>query len=110
MLTPKENIFLIKNILLAAQGFHYCVGAFSSCGEWGLLFVAVCGLFIVVASRCGAQPLGMWASTVAARHLSSCGCPKACGIFLDQRSNPCPPHWQADSEPLDHQGSPLIEI
>ena len=28
------------------------------------------------------------------------------GILLDQGSNPCPLHWQADSEPLDHQGSP----
>ena len=28
------------------------------------------------------------------------------GIFPDQGSNPCPPHWQADSQPLRHQGSP----
>ena len=32
----------------------------------------------------------------------------ACGIFPDQGSNPRPPHWQADSQPLRHQGSPLI--
>ena len=30
----------------------------------------------------------------------------ACGIPPDQGSNPCPPHWQADSQPLRHQGSP----
>ena len=24
-------------------------------------------------------------------------CSEACGIFLDQGSNPCPLHWQADS-------------
>ena len=24
--------------------------------------------------------------------------------------NPCPPHWQADSQPLDHQGSPDISL
>ena len=94
MLTSKENIFLIKNILLAVQGFHYCLGAFSSCGEWGLLFVTVCGLFIVVASRCGAQPLGMWASVSAPRGLSDS---MACGIFLGQGLNPCPLHWQGDS-------------
>ena len=29
----------------------------------------------------------------------------ACGIFPDQVSNPCPLHWQADSQPLRHQGS-----
>ena len=33
-------------------------------------------------------------------------CSAACGIFLDQGSNPCPLHWQADSQPLHHQGSP----
>ena len=31
----------------------------------------------------------------------------ACGILPDQGSNPCPLHWQADSQPLRHQGSPL---
>ena len=30
----------------------------------------------------------------------------ACGIFPDQGSHPCPLHWQADSQPLRHQGSP----
>ena len=28
------------------------------------------------------------------------------GILPDQGSNPCAPHWQADSQPLRHQGSP----
>ena len=30
----------------------------------------------------------------------------ACGIFPDQGLNLCPLHWQADSQPLRHQGSP----
>ena len=34
-------------------------------------------------------------------------CSVACGILPDQGSNPCPLHWQADSQPLRHQGSPL---
>ena len=33
-------------------------------------------------------------------------CSAACGIFPDQGSNPCPLHWQADAQPLRHQGSP----
>ena len=33
-------------------------------------------------------------------------CPLACGIFPDQGSTLYPVHMQADSEPLDHQGSP----
>ena len=32
----------------------------------------------------------------------------ACGIFLDQGTNPCPLHRQADSQPLRHQGSPTV--
>ena len=39
-------------------------------------------------------------STWAHRH----SCSKACGVFPDQESNPCPLHRQADSYPLDHQG------
>ena len=35
-------------------------------------------------------------------------CSTARGIFPDQGSNPCPLHWQADSQPLRHQGSPWI--
>ena len=31
----------------------------------------------------------------------------ACGILPDQGSNPCLLHWQADSQPLRHQGSPI---
>ena len=37
-------------------------------------------------------------------------CSTACGIFPDQGSNPCPLHWQADSQPLRHQGSPTTEL
>ena len=32
------------------------------------------------------------------------------GIFPDQGSNPCPPHQQADSQPLRHQGSPDVSL
>ena len=42
---------------------------------------------------------------VAARGLS---CPMECGIFPVQGSKPCPLHWQADSYPLCHQGSPIF--
>ena len=35
---------------MAVLGLRFCVRAFSSCGERGLLFVAVRGLLIVVAS------------------------------------------------------------
>ena len=44
----KINLFIY--LFLAALGLRCCVWAFSSCGEWGLLFIAVCRLLIAVAS------------------------------------------------------------
>ena len=78
------------------------------------------GLSLVAASgghsssRCTglslSRPLSLWstgsrrAGSVVVAHGPSCSA--ACGIFPDQGSNPCPLHWQADSQPLRHQGSP----
>ena len=58
------NLFLY--LFLAVLGLRCCAQAFFSCGEWGLLFVAVRGILIVVASRCGARALGAQASVVVA--------------------------------------------
>ena len=81
------------------------------------VFVAVCGLSLVAASggysslQCTdfslSWLLGAQASVVVAHGLS---CSAACGILPGQGSNPWPlhwgGHWQADSQPLRHQGSP----
>ena len=48
------------------------------------------------------------AGSVVVAHGPSCSA--ACGIFPDQGLNPCPLHWQADSQPLRHQGSPIYFI
>ena len=42
--------FNLFYLFLAALGLCYCMQAFSSCREQGLLFVVVLGLLIVVAS------------------------------------------------------------
>ena len=44
------------------------------------------------------------AGSVIVAHGPSCSA--ACGILPDQGSYPCPLHWQADSQPPRHQGSP----
>ena len=84
------------------------------------VFVSVRGLSLVAvsgghsSSRCAglslSRPLLLRStgsrrtgSVVVAHGLS---CYAACGIFPDQGSNPCPLHWQADSQPLRHQGGP----
>ena len=43
-------MYLFIYLFLASLGLHCCAQAFSSCGERGLLFVAVRGLLVVVAS------------------------------------------------------------
>ena len=44
------NVFLFFGFFLAVLGLRCCTWAFSSCSKWGLLFVAVLGLLIEVAS------------------------------------------------------------
>ena len=78
----------------------------------GLSLVAVSGSHS--SSRCAglslSRPLLLWstvsrrAGSVVVAHGPSCSA--ACGIFPDQGLNPCPLHWQADSQPLRHQGGP----
>ena len=97
-----------------------CVGsssrarALSSCGKRGPLLTAVLGpLFI--AARAGLSPSRLPTPALqgtGSRHTGSVAVAHgpsrsaACGILPDQGSNPCPLHWQADSQPLRHQESP----
>ena len=58
------NIYIFLNLFylfMAVLGLRFCERAFSSCGKWGPLFIAVCG------------PLTIAASLLAERGLSSCG-------------------------------------
>ena len=88
--------FTLKNLSIfgCARSSLLC-RLFSSCSEPGLLsrcrpWASLCGRF----SHCRAQALGAQASVVVALELS---CPIACGIFLNQGSNQCSLHWQANS-------------
>ena len=107
------------NLFLAVLGLLCCVGFSLVVKSGDHCLVAVGGLLIAVASLVAELRL-------QARGLNSCGlralhcrlsnvvqglsCPAACGIFLDQGSNPCPLHWQADSYPLYHQVSPRCPL
>ena len=86
------------------------------------VFVSVRGLSLVVASgghsslRCAGLSLSwpLLLRSTGSRRTGSVvvahgpNCSTACGIFPDQGSNPRPLHWQADSQPLRHQGSPIL--
>ena len=85
-----------KQLIFGCTGLHCCLLAFSSCSKWGLLFLVVSGLTIVVASFCcGAQALecaGFGVSSCSSwapeHRLSSMAlgpsCSMACEIFSDQ--------------------------
>ena len=84
------------------------------------VFVSVRGLSLVAESgghsslRCAGLSLSrpLLLRSTGSRHTGSAivahgpSRSAARGIFPDQGSNPCPLHWQADSQPLRHQGSP----
>ena len=86
------------------------------------VFISVRGLSLVAASggHSSSQCVGLSLSrplsvrSTGSRRAGSAtvahgpSCSAACGIFPDQGSNPCPLHWQADSQPLRHQGSPVL--
>ena len=104
---------IILFIYFGHAGSLLLCGCFSS-GKWGLLPRSMHGLLVEVAYRYRAQALGCMGSIVAARALVSVvvtrgfSCSLAWGIFQDpdQESNSSLLHWQVDSLPLSHQGSP----
>ena len=85
---------------MAVLGLRFCARAFPSCGKRGPLLIAVRGPLLLRST--GSRRAG----SVIVAHGPSCSA--ACGILPDQGSNPCPLHWQADSQPLRHQGSPTF--
>ena len=92
-----KNVFTVF-INLAVLGLH-CFRGYSLVSVHWLLFAVISLL---------AAPGLSHAGSVDKVHRYSY--PTACGIFLDQGSNLCPLHWQVDSLPLSHQGSPKSDF
>ena len=59
-------IYLFIYLFMAVLGLRFCARAFSSCGKWGPLFIAVRGPLTVTASLVEEHRL-------QTRRLSSCG-------------------------------------
>ena len=113
----RHNSYFFLNALFTLFIYLFifgCVGSSFLC-EGFLQFLASGGHS---SSRCAGLPLSRplplrsrgsrRAGSVIVAHGPSCSA--ACGIFPDQGSNPCVLHWQADSQPLRHQGSPITVI
>ena len=103
----------LHNYLFIYLFIYFCL-CWVSVSVRGLSLVAVSGGNS--SSRCAGLSLS-WplllrstssrrAGSVVVAHGPSCS--TACGIFPDQDSNLCPLYWQADSQPLHHQGSPSL--
>ena len=100
--------FWLRWVFVAAQGLPlvatsrgYSLLRCTGFSLWCLLLLQSTG-----SRHTGFSSCGMQASVVVAHGLQSTGsvavahglsCSAACGIFLDQGSNPCPLQWQADS-------------
>ena len=104
-------LVIVFSLFLAVLGLCCWAPAFSSCGA----LASHCGGF----SHCKAQSLGPRASVAVAPGLWSTGsvgvalrlsCCSACGIFLNQGSDPCLLHWQVNPLPLSHQRGPCYYL
>ena len=95
-------ILFIYLLFMAVLGLRFCARAFSCCGKWGPLFIAVRGPLTIAASPVAEHRLQM-------RRLSTCGSRAQLlrSMWDPPRPGPepVPLHWQADSQPLCHQGS-----
>ena len=92
-------------LCMAVLGLRFRARAFSSCGKRGPLFIAVRAPRLSLSRPLLLRSTGSRrAGSVIVAHGPSRSV--ACGILPDQGSNPCPLHWQADSQPLCHLGSP----
>ena len=60
------NFYLFIYLFMAVLGLRFCARAFSSCGKWGPLFIAVRGPLIIAASLVAEHRL-------QTRRLSNCG-------------------------------------
>ena len=108
--------FKFMYLFLAVLGLRSCSGFFLVAESRGYSSVVVHSLLTAAASLVVDHGLqSLQALVAAAPRLQSTGSVLAVhglsslvahGIFLDQGSNLCPLHWQADSLPLCHQGSP----
>ena len=110
--------FLFYVLVFCCARSSSLLGFFSGCSKQRLRFFAASTGFtsqwFILLRSAGSRMLrrqqlwllGSRADSVAKAH--GLRCPEACGIFPGQGLNSCLLHWQADSLPTSHQGSPQM--
>ena len=114
LLAAVPGLLIVVTLLLRGTGSR-CAGI-SSCGAWasfpwGMWNLSKPGMESVSPALAGwfylsTVPPGKYQCSVFFFKAHRLRCSVACGILLDQGLNPCLLHWQADSSPVSHQGSP----
>ena len=126
-----SNFFIYQLLIISCSKKEWCFLQFLFLKFYLFIYFWLCWVFISVrglslvaasgghsSSRCAGLSLS-WplllrstgsrcAGSVIVAHGPSCSV--ACGIVPNQGLNLCPLHWQADSQPLRHQGSPCIKV
>ena len=99
----KNSIYLFMVVL----GLHCCIPLclVASGGYSSLRCVGFSGVVSLVRGTGRGQTVR---ASVVVGHKLSCSMP--CGIFLDQDLSLCPLHWQVDSYPRHHHGSPVMPL
>ena len=96
-------LFIYLFIFSCVGSLFLCKGFSLVAASWGHSSLRHAGLSLsrpLLLRSTGSRHTG----SVVVAHGPSCSVAR--GIFPDQGLNPCPLHWQADSQPLCHQGSP----
>ena len=96
---------LLIYLFMAVLGLRFCAGLSLVVASGGHSSSRRAGLSLswpLLLQSTGSRRAG---SVIVAQGPS---CSAARGIFPDQGLNPCPLHWQADSQPLRHQGNPNV--
>ena len=112
--------YLTDFFIFGCAGSSLLRWLFSSCGVWLFSSGSACAShgWLLLLQSVGCRQAGFSSRNTGcsspAHGLSSTGsvvvhelsCSTACGIFPDRGLTPCLPHWQMDSSPQSHQGSP----
>ena len=98
----------IRQVLFLKKDYYLFLVVLCLCCCLSSSLVVAIGGYCLVAEVSLVAEHGLQSTGSEVVHRLSCSAAPGSGIFLDQGLNLCLLHWQVDSLPLYHQGSPLV--